>query len=843
MRKLLSLAALLYSGLLMAQNISGRVLQADNRAPIGDAHIQVMDAKTGKTLASSVSNDRGYFSFANPGTGDLLVVSHVSYQEWRKAFHKDSVSNLEIVLQPLTQVTDETVVRSTRANEKQATTFTEISKQEIARNNMGQDMPYLLNSIPGAVVNSDAGAGIGYTGIRIRGVDPTRINVTINGIPVNDAESHGVWWVNMPDFANSVQNIQVQRGVGTSTNGAAAFGASINLQTNAVRKESFATLQTGLGAIQNNWTSSPAWYWERGQDKNWNFGTYRNSVNFGTGLMANKWAFEGRLSQIHSDGFIDRASSDLNSWYFSGGHYGEKSILKFNVFSGSELTYQAWNGIPEPKVKGDEQALIPYYMLDDSAHLAQSGNRTYNGYTYNNEVDNYRQTHYQVHYTRQLNSLWSVNASLHYTRGGGYYEQYKYGESLSDYGLEDVTTAAGDTIRESDLIRRRWLDNHFYGIVYSAQYRASDWTVILGGGSNIYQGKHYGEVIWARYASNGEIRHRYYDNDARKLDHNVYVKTEYAISKKWNAYADLQVRSIDYSFLGFDNNQNNVTQDVNFLFFNPKFGVVYSINKEQNLYLSMSKGSREPTRDDFTQSTPASRPKPETLLDWELGYRCETPKQRIQATAYFMDYTNQLILTGKINDVGAYTRVNVPKSFRSGVELEYSRNLHKRVQWSATAALSMNQVKEFTEYIDNWDTWAQESVQHQNTQLAFSPNAVLSSMFRFRLPFNLELDWVSKYVSTQYLDNTQAAGFLSEGNAARQLDAFWVNDLKLHLIKQKWSGMKEFKVSLAANNVLNEKYAPNGYSFSGIIGGERQDFNYLYPQAGTNFLLMVSLGF
>ncbi len=842
MRKLFSLVALLYSGLLMAQNISGRVLQADNRTPIGDAYIQVLDAKTGKTLASSVSNDRGYFSFANPGSGDLLVVSHVSYQEWRKAFYKDSASHLEVVLQPLTQVTDETVVRATRANEKQATTFTEISKQEISRNNLGQDMPFLLNSIPGAVVNSDAGAGIGYTGIRIRGVDPTRINVTINGIPINDAESHGVWWVNMPDFASSVQNIQVQRGVGTSTNGAAAFGASINLQTNAVRKEAFATLQTGIGAIQNNWTSNPAWYWERGQNKNWNFGTYRNSVNFGTGLLPNKWSFEGRLSQIYSDGFIDRASSDLKSWYFSGGHYGEKSILKFNVFSGSELTYQAWNGIPELKVEGDEQALKPYYMIEDSAHLAQSANRTYNLYTYENEVDRYSQTHYQLHYTRQLNPLWTINASLHYTRGAGYYEQYKSGETLSDYALADVTTPAGDTIRETDLIRRRWLDNHFYGLVYSAQYRASSWALILGGGSNVYEGKHFGEVIWARYASNGEIRHRYYDNDARKLDNNMYLKAEYAITKKWNAYGDLQLRSIYYSFLGFDNNQNNVTQSANFLFFNPKFGVVYSLSERENLYASMSKGSREPTRDDFTQSTPDSRPKPETLLDWELGYRYETAKQRIQLTAYYMDYTNQLILTGKINDVGAYTRVNVPKSFRSGLELEYSRNLTRRIQWNATAALSMNQVREFTEFVDDWDTWSQESFQHRNTQLAFSPNAVFSSMFRIRLPWNLELDWMSKYVSSQNLDNTQSAR-ITEQSTQRRLDAFWVNDLKLHLFKQGWAGMKEFRVSLDANNVLNEKYAPNGYTYSGIIGGERQDFNYLYPQAGINFLLLLSLGF
>lgn len=837
MRKLLALATLLLSGFVSAQNISGRILQADTKAPVEDAYVQLLDAKSGKVLVSTVTLERGYFTLRNSQTNDLLLlVSHVSYQNYRHSLNKDSLQNIEVLLQPLTQVTDEAVVKSTRASSDQPTTYTNINKKEIERGNLGQDMPFLLNMIPGSVVNSDAGAGIGYTGIRIRGVDPTRINVTINGIPVNDAESQGTFWVNMPDFASSVQNIQVQRGVGTSTNGGAAFGATINLQTNAVRKSPYAQLTTGIGAIQTNWTSNPAWYLgDKNSGSGWNFGTFRNHVVFGTGLLPNKWSFEGRLSQIRSDGYIERATSNLKSWYFSGGHYGEKDILKFNIFSGKEITYQAWNGIPEPKVNGNENALKPYYAMDDSASLANSGNRTYNAYTYDNEVDHYQQTHYQLHYTRMLSKRWTGNVSLHYTRGAGYYEQYKPGEDLADYGLEPVYTPAGDTITQSDIIRRRWLDNHFYGIVYSAVYSADKLNFILGGGSNQYAGKHYGEVIWAQYASNGQIRHRYYDNDAVKNDHNVYAKAEYALTKSLKVYGDLQFRSIYYRFLGFNNQLNNVTQDVTYNFFNPKFGAFYAVNQNQQLYFSISKGSREPTRDDFTQSTPSNRPKAEKLIDYEMGYRFENRRQRLQVTAYFMDYKDQLILTGKINNVGAYTRVNVPKSFRSGIEFEYSLNINRSIQWNATAAFSRNIVKEFTNYVDNWDTWTQVSQTYSNTSIAFSPNTILSSMFRFKLVKGLELDLVSKYVSKQYLDNTSSN--------ARSLDGFFVNDLKLHLFKENLAGCKELRVSLAANNFLNAKYSPNGYTFSGIIDSKRQDFNYLFPQAGTNFLLMLSLSF
>ena len=597
------------------------------------------------------------------------------------------------------QILNEVVVSATRVNKNSPVAHENITADDIEKQNHGVDLPILLDQATSVVTTSDAGAGVGYTGIRIRGSDATRVNVTINGIPLNDAESQGSFWVDLPDISSSTASIQIQRGVGSSTNGAGAFGASINLNTlGSDDVKPFGEISNSLGS----------------------FNTIKNTVRFGTGLLNNNWTFEGRLSQLKSDGYIDRASSDLKSYYLSGGYVGEKTMLKAVVFSGHEKTYQAWNGVP-----------VRY--LDSS----DTDLRTYNAYTYENEVDNYDQTHYQLHFVQKIQKYSNFNISLHYTRGLGYYEQYRTEDALSDYGLENVNTLSGDTIENTDLIRRRWLDNHFYGTVFSYTYAKKNLNLIVGGGANQYIGGHYGEVIWAQYASNGKIRHRYYDDDATKNDVNFYAKLDYKIGGKLNLLFDLQQRMIQYNFLGFDNELNSAGQSISASFFNPKAGVNYKLNEKHSLYAFFGVGNKEPNRDDYTNSTPNSRPSHESMKDLEFGYKLKYKKAYANINIYSMDYTNQLILTGAINDVGAAVRTNVASSYRRGIEISGGISLLKNLEWKMNTTFSDNKIASFTEFIDDWDTWGQVETNYENTDIAFSPSIIASNQIVFK-PLNSE---------------------------------------------------------------------------------------------------------
>lgn len=798
----------------------GKVVDAESNEAIEFASISIY--KDGKLIHRGVTSMNGVFQFNIPASEQsdtfLIEFSHVAYQKHRELVAASHSFKSTWPLTPSTLVSEEAVVHA-RMDNKKATNYNDISRQEIVKSNSGQDLPFLLNLIPGAVINSDAGAGIGYTGIRIRGVDATRINVTINGIPVNDAESQGVFWVNMPDFASSTENIQVQRGVGTSTNGAGAFGATINLQTLHLKPDPYAQITTGFGS----------------------FNSLRNQVMFGTGTTPSGWSFDGRLSRITSDGFIDRAASNLRSFYFGANWSDKKNLLKVQVFSGIERTFQAWDGIPKPKWRGNQADLLPYIneLGMDQTHLQNSANNTYNTFTYPREIDQYQQDHYQLHYTRVINPLWTAQVSLHYTRGKGYFEQFRTNQKLSDYQMPEPVIG-NDTITRTDLARQRWLDNHFYGSVFSFQYKdKKERSLIIGGGLNNYIGDHFGDVVWAGIANTiSAPAHRYYENNASKQDGNLYIKGQQNI-KRWFFFADLQARYISYDFLGFElfNNTElvNLQQQVNFTFFNPKAGLSYELNSKSRLFLSYSQANREPVRNDFTESTPESRPKPERLHDFEAGYRLTKNKWLFTATAYHMYYQNQLLLTGAINDVGAYTRTNVDVSYRSGLELESSLNLHSKWQWLANLALSRNKVQDFTEFVDNWITGEQAAFQYQNTDLAFSPNLVASSMLRFKPIKHLDLDWISKYVSRQYLDNTQ--------NIGRSLDAFWVNDLRINYSITSIKFCKQLDLALFVNNLLGVDYAPNGYTFSAILDRGRQDFNFVYPQARRYYLANVTLLF
>ena len=700
---------------------------------------------------------------------------------------------------------DEVSVNALRANDKTPMAFTNISKSEIKKSNLGQDLTYLISLTPSVVTTSDAGAGIGYTGLRIRGTDPSRINVTINGIPVNDSESQGVWWVNMPDFASSLDNIQIQRGVGTSTNGAAAFGASINLKTLALNKKAYTITNNSVGS----------------------FNTLKNNIEFGSGMLNNKFTFDGRLSRISSDGYIDRATSDLKSLYLQGAYFGKKSVLKAIVFSGQERTYQAWNGVPKK-------------YLDT--------NRTFNSYTYENEVDNYNQTNYQLHYNEQLNSKTNIHLATHYTHGEGYFESEKLNQNLADYGLNNILIGS-DTISSTDLVRRKWLNNDFGGITYSINHKNDLVNLVVGGANNVYSGQHYGNVIWAQYMSNGLYNHQYYKNIATKYDNNVFIKTNFQASEKTSLFLDLQSRNIEYEFNGSDIDGNIGVQEVKLDFFNPKFGLSHKMNEEQLLYGSFAVANKEPNRSDYIESSPNSRPLHETLYDTEIGFKYTTKDFKFNANAYIMNYDNQLIKTGEINDVGYFTSENVKKSFRRGLEIEGSILLSKKLAWAANMTLSENKIDTFIQYIDSWDTGGQQETIYTETDLAFSPSIIWASQLTYNFQDNLSLDFITKYVGEQFIDNSSSED--------RKLDDYLVNNLRLsYSFNSKIFNYA--RLSLQINNLFDEEYVSSAWIYRFVSNGydPSEDDHYVtkgsdggynmagyFPEATRNYLIGLTLGF
>nr|WP_287939955.1 TonB-dependent receptor [Algoriphagus sp.] len=777
-----------------AQNsLNGKVVDAQSNLPLVGASVWTETANRG-----TVTDANGLFTLSRLPNGNVEIrISYLGYETERVTVSVPFSGDLEVRLEPKDFLTEEFIVSATRASASTPTTFSNVDKSEIAKRNLGQDIPILLNFTPSVVSYSDAGAGVGYTGLRIRGSDQTRINATVNGIPLNDAESHGVFWVNMPDFASSVENIQIQRGVGTSTNGAATFGASLNFQTDTRRDEAYAELDNGFGS----------------------FNTWRHTVKAGTGLLNNRFAVDARLSKITSDGYVDRAFSDLSSWFVSGGYYGEKSVIKLVAFSGKEQTYQSWYGLPESKLKDD---------------------RTYNFYTYDNETDNYQQDHYQLIYTGKVGSNWKTNLALHYTYGRGYYEQFRENDRFSRYNLPDVVV--GDqVISRSDIIRRRWLDNDFYGFVGSVNYVSTDGKLdwIIGGGANRYDGGHFGEIIWARFAGNTNIRDRYYDNNAIKDDRNIYTKATYEIKPGLNLFGDLQLRGINYSFIGVNDDLRIVDGRADYTFFNPKFGFSYE-KGNQTWYASYAVANREPTRSDFTDNPITEVPRPERLNNVEAGVRTKAGSFSYNANFYYMGYQDQLILTGQINDVGAYIRENVAASYRAGIEVDGAYQLSGSWTLGGNIALSQNKIREFTEYIDDYsvEDFRQETFTYTNTDIAFSPNVVGSAIIEYKPSKNLSLNWLSKYVGRQFLDNT--------ANEARSLDAFFTNDLRISYAAAP-RFFKGLEVNLLINNIFNELYEPNGYTFSYFVpGGNGRELvteNFYYPQAGTNFLLGLRMKF
>ncbi|WP_316802522.1 TonB-dependent receptor [Pedobacter nototheniae] len=786
---LLAVLALMLPCVVMAQiSISGKITD-NNQKPLSGATIKL---KNNKTVVRS--DESGNYTISNLSAGKIAVVaSYVGYQTDEKTMALTTNSTINFSLNALTFLTDEVVVSATRASKNSATTYRNLDKTELAKNNLGQDLPYLLNQTPSVVVSSDGGTGIGYTGIRIRGSDATRINVTLNGIPLNDAESQGSFFVNLPDLASSVDNIQIQRGVGTSTNGAGSFGGSLNIQTTTRRDSAYAELNNTFGS----------------------YNTWKNTINLGTGLINNKFSFDGRLSRIKSDGYVDRASANLKSFFVSGAYYGKKDILRANVFSGAEKTYQAWNGISEEMLTID---------------------RRHNDFTYDNQTDNYQQDHYQLFYTRTLSDKLVANAALHYTYGRGYYEEYQKDQLLTDYGIEPLVIG-GVTKDVSDLVRRLWLDNDFYGATYSLNYKPKnnlDFT--LGGAYNEYKGRHFDEVIWAQYANydgSGSIRHRYNDNDALKTDFNTFLRGNYQLNK-FNIFADLQYRRVYYSYFGVDVSKNPAQQNATLNFFNPKAGITYNFNDKSNVYASVAIGNKEPNRDDFKYSSINSRPKPEHLTDFEAGYRTQISNFNFGINGYAMIYKNQLINTGELNDVGGKTRQNVPDSYRLGLEFDGRWKISKDLYWAATATLSRNKIKDFAEYIYDKKDGAPLINNYKNINISFSPSVIASSEINYTILKNADIALLSKYVGKQNLDNTSSS--------TRILSDFFVNDIRLRY-NTAFVGVKNIGISLLINNVFSTLYESNGATYPYLYAGELSRSNYYYPQATRNFLLSVNLKF
>ena len=690
-----------------------------------------------------------------------------------------------------TQTLEEVLVQSVRVKPNAPIAHSNLTKAQLQSRNLGQDLPILLNYLPSVVTTSDAGAGIGYTGIRVRGVSPLSTNVTINGIPFTDAESLGAFWVNMPDFTSSVESLQLQRGVGTSTNGSGAFGASVNILTDASSYIPTAEVSNSFGS----------------------YNTRKHSVKFSTGKINDVFELSGRLSTINSDGYVDRAFSDLKSYFLQGTYNNNGTLIKALVFGGHEKTYQSWEGLTKQQLEDD---------------------RRQNPYTYENEIDNYKQDHYQLHWNQKLNQNWSTNLGLNYTYGRGYYEQYRQDDAASTYGgIVEATGVDFYGTAVTDLIRRRWLDNDFYVINATANYKESDLNFIVGGSYSNYDGDHFGEVIWARqFASETSIRDQYYFGNGKKTDFSAFAKATYTLNSKIDVYGDLQLRNVGYKTFGLTSDLENMRIDESYSFFNPKVGVSYQLASNSSLYASYARANREPSRSDF-ESNPDV--KPEQLNDFEMGWRYNKEGVMLNINSYYMQYNEQLILTGALDDVGAPIRTNSGDSYRLGLEIEAAFSLSDAFIIQPVLTLSSNKNKQTYSQVDGI------LKDFGTTNISFSPEVVASNAFIYSPLKNFSLSFLTKYVGDQYMGNTDTD--------TSKLKEYFVNDLN---ITYEWNPKSVFStvvVSALVNNIFDKEYVSNGYYYTydddWSVPGQLTTIEGAgyYPQATRNFLVGVTLNF
>ena len=759
--------------------ISGKVV--DKQESIPGASIIVKGTKKGTS-----TDLNGNFTLKLSKGNYILVVSALSEpKEVQVNLTKNT--SITIDLSDSFLKLDEVLVSAVRVKPSSPVTHSNVTKEDLEKRNLGQDIPVLLNYLPSVTSSSDAGAGIGYTYIRVRGSDASRINVTLNGIPYNDTESQGTFWVNLGDFTSSTQSMQLQRGVGTSTNGSGAFGASLNLLTDAISDEAYGEISSAIGS----------------------YNTYKNTVKFSTGKINDHIEIAGRFSKIDSDGYVDRAFSDLKSYFLQGSYVDENTLIKAITFGNKEKTYQAWYGLTAEELKED---------------------RKQNPYTYDNETDNYWQDHYQLHWNETLNDNWSTNLGLNYTKGKGYFEQYKEGSAVSKYN--NIVEATGTDWYGSpatDLIVRRWLDNDFYVLNFNANYKNEDYEVISGISASNYKGDHFGEVIWAKQlAENANIRDQYYFSDATKNEFSIYSKASFKINESLSALVDIQGRFVNYKTDGLTSDRDNLNIDKSYSFFNPKVGLTYKINNNNSIYTSFARANREPNRDDFKNGPDVQN---ETLNDIELGWRLKNETISLNTNFYYMLYKNQLIQTGGLNDVGEYLRENVEDSYRLGLEIDANIKLLEKLSISPNLTISSNKIKNFI--LERDDT----SINIGTTNIAFSPDIIAGNSINYQPAKNLNISLLSKFVGEQYMSNTDTE--------ASKLDSYFTSDFNLTYEIKPNSIFKSIVLSALINNIFNKEYVDRGYTYLDYWSTPGNSFEVqgYYPQATRNFLVGATFKF
>lgn len=784
-------------------------------------------------FAASVSGAEQASTAVSPDGGNLYVQDDQS---------GDSIRMVE--LQSIQVV-------STRAGAKTPMAYTDIDRTQLGKLNTGVDLPFLLLGTPSVIATSEAGNGIGYTAIRIRGTDASRINVTANGIPMNDAESHSVFWVNTPDLVSSVDEIQVQRGVGTSTNGAGAFGGSINMKTQSLSIQPYAEISGSYGS----------------------YNTHRESVNFHTSLINGKWAFNARLSNIGSDGYRDRASTDLKSYFLQGGWFGKNTTVKFITFGGKEITYHAWDGVTKAEMRtlgrryNPSGEILRYNLDSDGRPYYEPDEWDYSmsntGKFYKDQTDNYKQFNYQLLLTHRLTDRWSMNVNFHFTDGYGYYEQYKNDEKIVRYGLTTFELPDNNgnlyTVSNSNLVRRKIMDNVFGGGVFSFDYSSNRLQAAIGGAANKYSGDHFGQLMWVQnYGGDYTLMpdHRYYKNKGEKTDANIYAKANWNVAGGLSLYGDLQYRFIKYTIEGENdkwdkqaNGGNGAMQELNvnntFNFFNPKVGLFYDINSNFDVYGSVAITHKEPTRNGYTDNEPGEPdPTHERLIDYELGATYSSGIFSAGVNLYYMDYKDQFILTGMLNHIGEAMLTNIPDSYRMGIELQAAVQPIRWLTWRVNATFSRNRIKHYTDYATNWDTGEEIDTYLGTTKIAFSPEFMFGSIVSASFGgFNASLQ--SNYVGRQYVTNSESKWKYADGddNDRMALAAYFVNNLRLDYTFSLRS-VKSLTLGVTVYNLFNQKYYSNGYGWSDYKGANiRVNNMYYFPQAGTNVMGNVTLRF
>ncbi|MGE0078686.1 MAG: TonB-dependent receptor [Bacteroidales bacterium] len=788
-------------------SIKGRIVD-ENGSPLVGATVVVEN-----TLLGVSSGANGIFEINRLKKGSyVLSVSYLGYDTQKIPVDLANDENLNIKLISSALMCDEVVVSATRASSRMPLAQSTMSKEQISASNTGFDVPYLLEMQPSVVAMSEGGTGIGNTTLRIRGTDHTRINVTINGVPLNEAESQGVYWVDLPDFTASTDNVQVQRGVGTSTNGAAAFGASVNFQTTTLNPEPYAAIDL-LGGSYNTW---------------------KTSARVGTGLIHGKFSLEARYSQLRSDGYIERAGSDHKSMFATAAWHGSKSLVRFNIIHGEEHTAITWEGNPDYMMNVDRR----YNMAGE--YVDANGVTRY----YNDQKDNYWQTHYHLITSHSFNDNLTLNATLHLTDGEGYYEEYKSDRKYSKYGLPSLIVGE-DTIKKSDFIQRKWMDNVFYGGITSLIYKKDALELTLGGGWNRYDGDHFGRIMWVANNAGLPKNYEWYSNNGLKTDWNAYAKSVWQVNRYLGVFADIQYRGVTYKLKGVDSDLFGLNQDHNWDFFNPKVGATFKFLSAHEVYASFGVANREPARDDLKDALKGTDnfiPKSERLYDWELGYRLKQQTFTVEANLYYMKYVDQLVKTGELTDVGYSVMENVPNSYRAGVELSIGFQPARWIKWEANTTLSKNEIEDYTNYAtltdhpDGDETGLTVPEDLGNTTISFSPSIIGASKLSIMPVNGLTLSWISKYVGKQYLDNTQSE--------RRKLDAYWVNNAMVDY-RFKLKSAKSIYIQGILNNFLNSKYEANAWVYRTLYQSGDPEYSgiYYYPQAEINFTLKLGVEF